>query len=382
MNCKIILNEDKELSLLKQTRKEIFSVEDKNFGWTTVYKISFVRKHPEFQRVINFNEEHLDYLVENFKKWYSIPTYLTFENDEGLFYGLASKRGNKIYQYFLNKKLEQDLSFMRCKKFNEIILRNKKGFRNKKVSNCVFITLTCDPKKYNNSRSVAWLNFQHDYNIFITRLRKKYGKCWVMKSVESTEKGFPHIHLLIITQKEVDVFPYKNKEGFIEYRVEEKREIEKYWPSNIDMIIPNPSKMESSDCVDFMKDYIFKDMLKAYSYRKNKRRREVLTLAIGWLFGGRCYSVSRWNRSSDLINDTSVTQTQIKEIIESEPEKNYKFVGLTDFYFGDGEGPPPIKMEIKKSDPNYEDYLNAIYNKKREILEVEKKIDKSKISSY
>lgn len=360
---KILENQEKKISLLKKTRNDIFSIPDKYFNWKQNYSIKDIRKFPELQEKIILNEETLKLIINNFKTWKEIPTYLLFKNEDNgsLDLALASKRGNKIYEYYLNKKLEEDLSFMKDPNFHRLILRNKKGFRKKKVSNISFITLTCNPKRYSNNRIKAWINFEHDYNIFITRLRKKFGKCWIMKSVESTEKGYPHIHLLVKTEKEIDVFPYKNKEGFIEYRVCAKKEIEGYWPSFIDMIIPNSSKMRKEGCVNFMKDYIFKDMLKSYVCSDKRSDKNYLSLAMGWFFGKRCYSISK---TPDLITETSVTQTQIEDI---KKEKNWIFLGLVDLKFK-SKGPPLKFLEIDKNDSNYEDVLNGVYGVRKKIV--------------
>jgi len=367
-NLQLLENAEKTISKLKETRNNIFSVKDLNFGWKNYYSLSYMRKFPEIQKKIDLNETHLNLIVDNFKEWSKIPTYLMFKDlDTGdLSCALASKRGNKVYEYYLHQNLNQQLEFMKNPNFHKSILRNKKGFRNKKISNVCFLTLTCNPAKYNNSRLTAWLNFEHDYNIFITRLRKKYGECWIMKSVESTKKGYPHIHLLIITEKDLDVFPHKNKEGFTEYRLCDKKEIESYWTSFIDAIIPNPSEMKKKGCVDFMKDYIFKDMLKAYTYKAERSYENYLSLALGWLLGKRCYSISRKNLSLDLIMDTSITQTQIDDIFKKNKGKRFVFLGLSDFKPKSNK-PPPICFVIPKSDENYENYLNEIYGLRREI---------------
>ena len=361
---RIIENTEKVISKLAETRKSIFYIKNPHFNWKQLYSISELRKFSDLQNKIILNENHLKLIVDNFNEWKNIPTYLMFQNIEkgNLVCSLASKRGNKVYEYYLNEKLNNDLGFMKTKNFFKLILRNKKGFRNKKVSNVCFITLTCDPKKYNNNIIEAWLNFEHDYNIFITRLRKRYGKCWIMKSVESTKKGFPHIHLLVITEKEFNVFSHKNKKGFVEYRLNDKRKIENYWPSFVDIIIPNPIvKDKEKGCVDFMKSYIFKDMLKSYVYKEERDFKNNLSLALGWLFGKRCYSISKMDLSLDSITDTSITQTQIKEIMS---EKKYIFLGLLDLKFNSNK-PPPIELEINKNDPNYETYINAIYIKNK-----------------
>jgi len=364
----LLESNEQQISLLKQTRNNLFNIPNEHFNWKEYYSISQIRKFKDLQEKFNLNEEDLKTIVENFKKWSKKPTYLIFQDKEtgNLRGGLAAKRGNKIYEYMINQKLNEQLSFMQHKDFHKLILRNKKGFRTK-VSNCFFITLTCDPKEYNYNKTTAWLSFEHDLNIFTTRIRKKFGTCWIMKSEESTKKGYPHIHLLVITEKEADVFPYKNKEGFIEYRLQDKKILEKYWKSYIDVVVPNPSKMKEEGCVNFMKDYIFKDMLKAYKFKEERDYKNYLTLALSWIFGKRCYSVSREkNLPPDLITDTSITQTQIEEMQAYLGKKQWKFLGLLDFKINKGLS-PPISIEILFNDPNYQNFLNGIYKIKTKL---------------
>jgi len=394
-NFRVLKNTEKTISYLKKTRKDIFSIDNIHFGWKQCYSIKEIRKFPELKKQIDLDESDLNMIVDNFKKWNKIPTYLMFQDEEGnLSCALASKRGNKIYEHFLQNSLRKRLSFMENPKFEEKILRGKEGFRTQ-ISNCLFITLTCDPKKYNNSRIVAWLNFEHDYNIFTTRFRKEFGKTTFIKVVESTKKGFPHIHLIAITETDFNVFkpkrrkcsnkkcekyfttlsynfiiicPYCNSKINHPLRIKERNQIRKLWGSSVDIEIPDISQKEQeSTTLEFMIDYIFKDMVKQYKTKnykvENRSHQDNLSLALGWLFGKRCYSISKMDLSLDLITDASVTQTQIKDFIKKNSERNFIFMGLIDFKFVSNK-PPPIFFEIPKSDPNYENYLNGIYGKR------------------
>lgn len=67
--------------------------------------------------------------------------------------------------------------------------------RNEK-KDCVFLTLTCDQKKY-SSRSFAWKNYlQQEVYRVTENLRKHYDAEYVA-TLESTAKGFPHIHMML-----------------------------------------------------------------------------------------------------------------------------------------------------------------------------------------
>ena len=58
------------------------------------------------------------------------------------------------------------------------------------------LTVTCDPKKYNNNRFDAWKNYTQDINKTLENLRKHKGLkyLWVK---ESTVKGYPHAHIVL-----------------------------------------------------------------------------------------------------------------------------------------------------------------------------------------
>lgn len=58
------------------------------------------------------------------------------------------------------------------------------------------LTVTCNPKKYNNNRFEAWKNYTADINKTLENLRKHKGLkyLWVK---ESTKKGYPHAHIVL-----------------------------------------------------------------------------------------------------------------------------------------------------------------------------------------
>lgn len=58
------------------------------------------------------------------------------------------------------------------------------------------LTITCDPKNYNNNRFYAWKNYTADINKTLENLRKHKGLkyLWVK---ESTKKGYPHAHIVL-----------------------------------------------------------------------------------------------------------------------------------------------------------------------------------------
>ena len=82
---------------------------------------------------------------------------------------------------------------------------------------CFFATTTFDPKFNGNDRADAWLNYYNDFMALLKQERNHKGLkvCWVL---ESTKKGYPHIHAIIGypkgTYKNYDKIPVNKKLRF------------------------------------------------------------------------------------------------------------------------------------------------------------------------
>ncbi len=373
-----IIEEQKEFKSKLSLIREMIVRVNNNIGFDNGFTLSYLRKNPSFQQNIVLTEDKIDLIVESYKEWLKGRTYLTFKNkDNGsLNYMLASKRGNPIYEHVLKRKLNNDLDFMEDPIFKEVILRTEKGFRSK-ISNVGFLTLTVDPKKFHNNPLEAWMQIEKHYNIFLTRLRKMYGKVICLKSVEAQKNGFPHIHMLMITRKEFRVF----KQGNI-LRSEDKKKIEKFWSIGFsDLRVPNPEGKKGS-VATMIKEYVFKDMLKQFTYKAKRRDQEYLSLALGWFFGKKCYSISGLPQC-DLIKDTSLTQTH-KEMLEEElPPKKFEYLGISHFTDNIPDRPPPLKFKVTTDHPDYVKLLrNISTGRNKEEIEESNDLIKTRTPSY
>lgn len=76
--------------------------------------------------------------------------------------------------------------------------------RRREKKDCVFLTLTCDPKKY-GSRSFAWENYLQEEVYRVTENLRKHYNAEYVATLESTAKGFPHIHMMLFFPH--DTFP-------------------------------------------------------------------------------------------------------------------------------------------------------------------------------
>ena len=68
--------------------------------------------------------------------------------------------------------------------------------RRREKKDCVFLTLTCDPKKY-GSRAFAWENYLQEEVYKVTENLRKHYDAEYVATLESTAKGFPHIHMML-----------------------------------------------------------------------------------------------------------------------------------------------------------------------------------------
>lgn len=76
--------------------------------------------------------------------------------------------------------------------------------RRREKKDCVFLTLTCDQKKY-GSRSFAWENYLQEEVYRVTENLRKHYDAEYVATLESTAKGYPHIHMMLFFPH--DTFP-------------------------------------------------------------------------------------------------------------------------------------------------------------------------------
>lgn len=68
--------------------------------------------------------------------------------------------------------------------------------RVKEKKDCVFLTLTCDTEKY-GSRAFAWENYLQEEVYRVTENLRKHYNAEYVATLESTAKGYPHIHMML-----------------------------------------------------------------------------------------------------------------------------------------------------------------------------------------
>jgi len=310
----------------------------------------------------DLTEEDLNSIIKDFNEWNKIKNYAMFLNTEtGIthFRELA-KRGNSIYTKRLKAKILQQFDFLKDKQFSKDFYL-KKSRSGKYYSNVFLITLTTNPEIFYNNKKKAWYSESTQMNLFLTNLRKQYGNIEYLSVVESTKKGYPHNHLVVIFQQEQEVF---QQEDTKKWRMKNKKDLEKYWNSFIDVF--------ACETGQEVIDYVFKDILKG-TLRKgvNRTAQDDLTQALQWIFNKKSYSTSSFSDKGFLVqyfihNDLtkeSITQTDLRENIEEFSDGKHIFLGLTALKWKNGYNPPE-KFTLKLNNLEIEKYCLFVINKK------------------
>jgi len=272
------------------------------------------------QRYFNENENYFPLLPKLFETWRDEAEYMVFKHEhEGKTMYLASKcskRGNDVYVRRVKN---------RFKLFNQKIPDTKffsvedfKPDREVKTK-LLWVTLTWNTRNSPSIRRAWWgsrraseykmndrgrmhRSYIHvsegcqcvscKWNRWISAVRSRYGKVSVLRSWETSQRGYPHIHaVLSFESSEFKVFPHFNeREGRMSFRVQEKHEFESLWDSFTDI--------EAISSTKKLAHYVMKYQLKVNEGREGTGDPESptssgsRTLSFMWLFRKRSYSMS------------------------------------------------------------------------------------------
>ena len=231
----------------------------------------------------------LDQIVEQYKVWASEDLYMIFtkwnkkkwKND--VFAVKCAKRGNDVYRHRVESRFRRMVRMAQ-----DMVFFNRKA-RGAKATRALWVTLTFDTKLC--SLIDAWENIGSEFNVFMARVRRQFGKVSSCRVFESFENGYPHIHCILLFEREFSVF--RDRKG--NFRVREKHKIAEAWHSNVDV------KAMSSLAGGFA--YLKKYLLKGIDF-ENADSKGLKTLALCWIFRKRAFSVSGQFRKAltDLIS--------------------------------------------------------------------------------
>jgi hypothetical protein len=216
----------------------------------------------------------------------------------------ARKRGNDVYAYTIEKKARKITRILKSLLKTET--RGKIGF-----TNALFFVLTYQTDK---PRQEAWYDNDERFNDFMYKLQQEAGKCYYIRTKESTLNGYPHNNvILVFPNRYFIVKKHKDKDGVYRWRLysyHEKEHLTKPWVYHVDV-----QALESiGKAMDYSMKYITKDIETVlnsldekpeeiyhkalYSEDKNEREKAqsqwkaLVNLAILWYLGKRIYSTS------------------------------------------------------------------------------------------
>ena len=265
--------------------------------------------------------EDIDGLILHYERWLSENVYLHYKDidtDKHLFMK-GAKRGNDIYRWRVMERVKEKTAF----------LENFEPIKHRTKTNVLFVTLTFNPSHFMGSLWQCWSKVSYYYNRYISALRKKYGKIWVLRTYEAHQNGFPHIHLLLIFEKYYFNVVWRNGK----WRIKEYKDIKKYWKYGISDVMTVGKK--GKDGIKCIENYIVKDMLKQYKYNDEKHK---ISLAMNWLFRKQAFSIS-----GNALYSNSIIQTKPTVEIEG----NWVFQGIVTLNF-EGDNKPFIYETTEK----------------------------------
>jgi hypothetical protein len=191
----------------------------------------------------------------------------------------GAKRGNDVYRYLVKERLAP------LKKLKEIIYFKPDALIKK--TPMLFITLTCDVKKYDGNVAKAWLSFGKEFHLFKSKLEKEYGKVELFKVYESTENFYPHFHFLVYF-KDCSFIAFKHiakkgkNRGKTTFRISKDHQlkIKGFWGAISDILAVSDTK------------YALKEMTK-YITIEVKSAKGSKTNTMLWSLNRRSFSLSK-----------------------------------------------------------------------------------------
>jgi hypothetical protein len=227
---------------------------------------------------------------------------------------LGSKRGNKVYNYRIRRRLEP------IRKYPNIEFFNYKDRSHRHKTKAIFIDYTYQRAI---SLSESWEKIGIDLNRQLSRLYSKYGKFSLFRTFEAQKDGYAHIHAILIFENyEFETFFYNGN-----WRIQERDEL--VWSEGFSDILALSNTRGGLR-------YVSKYMAKSYTDTPSPK--EELTQALMWAFHKRSYSVS--GDFLDLIrtlsNSNTKELTQLDLSLNPVPNRiKWRLIGFYRGFLGD-----------------------------------------------
>jgi Bacteriophage replication gene A protein (GPA). len=242
------------------------------------------------ERARNYLLDHVDRepdlqaLKGIYSEWVNLAEFIALEKLSGLdkreFVAVpCSKRGNEIYYRRNRKRFRHLWQSLEAKGGSIFDLHG-----NLKRTKILFATLTWNSREI--SLADSWESeISRRFNRWISGVRSKFGKVSVLRSWESFESGYPHVQVLLyFHSQEFNVFRHNGK-----FRVQEKEDLQCGYSSHIDIQAMHSWK----GAVKYLGKYILKQLTNEEMDQPEDQNKQLLTLALCWIFRKQSYSMSR-----------------------------------------------------------------------------------------
>lgn len=233
------------------------------FGWNA--------KNPPLSVVANYNKQII-----------SMSNNVLIEYSKRMFRRYVDQFKNNYRCVVVTKKDNEDENFLikldnrYCQSYKDKVKRRMKWLCYKYGNaQAVLLTLTLDPKLYDNDKLRMWLDIKPQYHRFITALKYHFKKenrkfPQYICSIEAQSNGNPHLHIVFLGASRL-----------IDWRM-----IRDLWHQGFIFI----NRTFDNEKIRYPINYITKYIMKAFSETTDKN---LLTQSLSWLFNIRSFNCSR-----------------------------------------------------------------------------------------
>lgn len=250
-----------------------------------------------------------DHFLEAMKECQSSRgSYLYLESYDGtkrVFKGMT--KGSASYNYKLQQKAIKDAE----------VLSQEHEF-------LYFLTLTYSPNDFGHDRDVAFLLFSESLRGYLKEVKRKFGVEWQLV-VEVTNKGYPHAHVILYSNKALvpDAIKHMGKKGII------TGDFYRFLNEKWQLGFINLQKGYNSKVSHYLAKYMGKSNFDSDPAKDRKtakltkaNRKALMTTYLPCVYGYRAYRTS-WKKGADGKKQVSQVLTQ-EEGFEEFSEPNEK----------------------------------------------------------
>lgn len=225
-------------------------------------------------------------ILDDYRQWVEQPLYMIMKNKDTGEYRVtkARKRGNELYARE---------TITRFKRVGEAV-RKLHVRTGRKTTSALLVTLT-----YRNNNVENWEQVGRDFNLFMSRLRKRYDGVKCVRIWEAHKSGFPHIHAVLLFERQrFECFTFRNK-----LRIKNKSDFALHWTHGFTDVL---GVYNLEGAIGYLLKYLKKTLNRQHPHAD-------ITLARLWYHRKRAFSIS-----NDLITNKR----------NSNQETRYIFIGI------------------------------------------------------